>query len=145
MNWDDYFMNLCKHVALKSKDPSTKHGSIIVDPEHNIISTGFNGPPRGVDDSIVPLTRPEKYSWFCHSEINSLTTANRTGSSLKDCTIYQTGPSCKFCWLAIANSGIRRQVCGSLSSNCVSEEDIEVQRQMAKMIGIEQVFLNDES
>lgn len=136
-NWDKKFIKLAEEISTWSKDPSTKHGAVIVDDKHNIISTGYNGPPRGVDDSKVPTTRPEKYSWFCHGEANALISAGRLGRSAENCTIYQTGPSCPYCWLLIANSGIKRQVRGNLSSHCVSEEDIKVQTEMAKQIGIE--------
>lgn len=134
--WDDYFMSLAKLVAKRSIDPDTQHGTIIVDADHRIISTGYNSPPKGISDDIVPLTRPAKYKWMNHSELNAIIYARQ---SLKGCTIYQTGPSCSMCWLTIANSGIVRQVYGSLSSNCVSEEDIAVQELMAKIIGIDRV------
>ena len=135
--WDKKFIDLCKHISTWSKDPRTKHGAIIVDEEHNIISTGYNGPPRGLDDTKVPIEAPAKYKWFAHAEANALISATKLGRSTKNCTMYQTGPSCSYCWLLIANSGITRQVRGELSSHCVSIEDVEVQQIMAKEIGIE--------
>lgn len=50
MNWDQYFMNLCYAVADKSKDRSTKVGCVVVGPNKEIRTTGFNGLPRGVID-----------------------------------------------------------------------------------------------
>lgn len=51
--WDEYFINLCEGIKLKSKDPKRKVGVCIVDDENNIVSTGFNGPPRGYDDDNI--------------------------------------------------------------------------------------------
>jgi dCMP deaminase len=140
--WDTKFIKLCKEIATWSKDPSTKHGSIIVDDNNNIVSTGYNGPPRNVDDTLVPTTRPAKYLYYCHSEANAIIAAGRLGRSVENCTIYQTGPSCSYCWLLIANSGIKRQIRGKLSSHCVTEEDLKAQQWMAKQIGIEIVDLD---
>jgi dCMP deaminase len=47
MNWDVYFHNICEAVASKSSCLSRKIGAILVR-DHSIISTGYNGPPRGV-------------------------------------------------------------------------------------------------
>lgn len=49
-NWDDYFIELAGQVATKSKDPSTQVGCVIVGPDNEIRSTGFNGFPRGVKE-----------------------------------------------------------------------------------------------
>ena len=43
MNWDSYFIKMLDVVKLKSKDTSTQVGAIIVGPNHEIRSTGFNG------------------------------------------------------------------------------------------------------
>jgi len=48
MNWDNYFLNICKTISLNSKCLSRQIGAIIVK-DKSIISTGYNGPPRGVD------------------------------------------------------------------------------------------------
>jgi len=47
MNWDEYFLGVCKTIASNSKCLSRKIGAIIVR-DKSIISTGYNGPPRGV-------------------------------------------------------------------------------------------------
>lgn len=53
MNWDQYYITLAMHVACKSKDPSTKVGCVIVGPDNEIRSTGFNGFPRGVQETAL--------------------------------------------------------------------------------------------
>lgn len=49
-NWDSYFIEMAMHIATKSKDPSTKVGCVIVGPDNEVRSTGYNGFPRGVQE-----------------------------------------------------------------------------------------------
>ncbi len=50
MNWNEYYIKLAMLIASKSKDPSTQVGCVIVGPDHEVRSTGFNGFPRGVQE-----------------------------------------------------------------------------------------------
>ena len=63
-------MDLARLVASWSKDPSTQVGAVIVDPDKRIISTGFNGFPRGVADD--PVDREVKLLRTIHAEENAL-------------------------------------------------------------------------
>jgi len=100
-------MHLAEEVAQKSKDSSTKCGAIIVDPQQAIISTGYNGFPRLVNDDIKSrYERPEKYQWTEHAERNAIYNAARRGVPTEGCTIYITGPSCTDCTRAIIQTGI---------------------------------------
>lgn len=45
--WDEYFYNVCVQVARNTKCFSRRIGSVLVY-DKSIISTGYNGPPRGV-------------------------------------------------------------------------------------------------
>ena len=60
MDWHDYYFKLCDTVALKSKDQSTKVGCIVVGPDHEIRSTGYNDFPRGAIDS-ADMKHCDKY------------------------------------------------------------------------------------
>ena len=96
--WDVRFLELADHISSWSKDPSTKVGCIIVGADREIRSTGFNGFPRGIDDSEERLAdREEKYPLICHAEENAIMHAARVGVSLKDCTAYVTWPPCTRC------------------------------------------------
>jgi len=44
---DEYFLNICKAVGAGSKCLSRKIGAIIVY-DNSVISTGYNGPPKGI-------------------------------------------------------------------------------------------------
>ena len=106
-SWDKYFLNLAKYVSTKSKDNSTKCGAIIVGEDHEILSTGYNGFCRNIDDNVESrYKRPEKYYWFEHAERNAIYNAARIGVSIKGAHIYVTGPPCHDCGRAIIQSGI---------------------------------------
>lgn len=107
MNWHDYYVLLLPRIAAKSKDPDTKVGSIIVGPDHEIRSTGYNGLPRGADDSCAErFLRPEKYLWMEHAERNAIYNAARMGTATKNCTVYVSLLPCIDCARAVISSGI---------------------------------------
>jgi dCMP deaminase len=111
LNWDDYFMNMVYLVAMKSKDENTHIGAVIVGPDKEIRSTGYNSFVRGINDSIPERQiRPEKYFWFEHAERNAIYNAARIGVSTKDCTMYTNGVPCMDCARAIIQAGIKRVV-----------------------------------
>ena len=88
ITWDTYFISLAYLIAMKSKDTKTKHGSVIVGIDNEIVSTGYNSPPRGIDDNKPERQgRPEKYFWNEHSERNAIYNAARIGVSLKGCRL----------------------------------------------------------
>lgn len=109
--WDKYFLRMSELVASKSKDPSTKSGCVIVGPEHEVRSTGFNGFPMGVNDDIKErYERPVKYSYAEHCERNAIYLAARNGISLKGCTLYVNWHPCVDCARAMIQAGIIRVV-----------------------------------
>jgi dCMP deaminase len=111
VEWHEYFLRIAATVALKSKDESSKIGAVIVGPEHEIRSTGYNGFPRGFDDNdYSKQQRPIKYKYFEHAERNAIYNAARFGASTKDCTMYCQWPPCTDCARAIVQSGIKQLV-----------------------------------
>jgi dCMP deaminase len=58
--WDVWFLGLAKYVSTASKDPGTKTGAVIVDDKRRIVSVGYNGLPRNVEDSPDRLENREK-------------------------------------------------------------------------------------
>lgn len=112
VRWDDYFMALAKLVATRSKDRSTKVGCVIVGPDNEIRSTGYNGFPRGVDDGAEERhQRPAKYLWTEHAERNAVYNAARAGMALKGCRIYLPWFPCMDCARAIVQSGLVEMIC----------------------------------
>lgn len=110
-NWDEYYLEICKVVAARSKDPNTKLGCIIVGPAHEIRTTGYNSFPRGIRDDVPErLVRPEKYLWIEHAERNAICNAARCGTPLEGCTLYVEIMPCMDCARAIVQAGIREVV-----------------------------------
>ena len=123
---DLYFMNLSFHVASRSLDPSTKCGCIAVDEDGFILATGYNSPPIGSIDQNIPTTRPEKYSFYEHSERNCIYCAARHGTSLKNATFYITGRPCMDCLRGMIQVGAKRIVYGPNTAKMSTEKDWEM-------------------
>ncbi len=113
INWDEYFMGLAYLSALRSKDPNTKVGACIVDSNHKVVSIGYNGMPRGIDDNQLTWAKGEglnsKYLYVCHAEFNAILNT-RDGSSLNGCTLYVTLFPCNECAKAVIQTGIKEIV-----------------------------------
>jgi len=109
--WDKRFMQMAKFVSTWSKDPSTQVGSIAVR-NRTVIAQGYNGFPRGIDDTTTRLdNRTEKYKFMVHAEMNVIYNAAENGVSLKDSTVYVYGlPVCSECAKGLIQAGIKRIV-----------------------------------
>lgn len=121
-DWDSWFMTLCFVVAQRSLDKTTKHGCVVVDESRSILSVGYNSPPRGCVDSMIPLERPAKYDYMQHSEANAITNAARCGTKLLGSTFYITGPPCTMCFGKIINVGARKVVYGPILHQRTEEQ-----------------------
>ncbi len=105
--WDQRFLHLAGHISDWSKDPSTKVGCVVVGSDREIRSTGFNGFPRGIEDSSERLDdRNQKYPLICHAEENAIMHAARVGVSLKGCVAYVTWPPCTRCARSLIQAGV---------------------------------------
>lgn len=106
--WDEYFMKIAETVALKSKDPSSKNGCVIVDDKKRVVSLGYNGLIQGADESKMTLSeRPMKYYFSIHSEMNAVLFAHQ---DLTGCTIYNQMATCDNCLKYCLQAGIKRFV-----------------------------------
>ena len=108
ISWDEYFMGVAMLAALRSKDPSTQVGACIVSPDNIIISTGYNGMPKGCSDDAFPWGREgaeTKYPFVVHAELNAILNAN--GRDLRGSRIYVSLFPCNECAKAIIQSGVK--------------------------------------
>ncbi|MEN8728607.1 MAG: dCMP deaminase family protein [Desulfuromonadales bacterium] len=113
-DWDSRWMALAQLVATWSKDRGRKVGAVIVGPDNEVRSTGFNGIPRGVNDNVEErhdAETGEKYLWVSHAERNAIYNAALLGVSTKSCTIYVPWYPCIECAKAIVQAGIAKIVC----------------------------------
>jgi dCMP deaminase len=136
--WDKRFLELAKLVASWSKDPSTQTGAVITDDNLRVVSLGYNGLARGVEDSDVRLNnRDLKYKIIVHCERNAIIFAQR---DLKGCTLY-THPfmSCSVCAAMVIQTGIKRVV-APRSDNPRWVDDFKLSEMMFKEAGVEVVL-----
>ena len=114
MDWDNYFINTAQFISLKSKDPSTKIGCIIVDKYNVPLISGFNGFAMGVNDKCIDVPerydRPAKYAFTVHAEASAVGIAARTGRTLYDSTFYMNywPGCCASCAGLLIDAGIKR-------------------------------------
>ena len=139
--WDKRFLELAKLVGSWSKDPSTQVGAVIVDDDHVVVSLGYNGFPRGVEDSEERLfDREKKYDIIVHAEVNALAFATRP---VKGCTLY-TWPfePCSRCAGLIIQSGIKRVV-SVVQNDERWKKNFMIARQLFHESGITLEWLDD--
>ena len=111
INWDEYFMGIAMLAAKRSKDPNTQVGACIVSQDNIIISTGYNGMPKGCSDDEFPWDRKgeneavTKYPYVVHVELNAILNAN--GRNLQGSRIYVALFPCNECAKAIIQSGVK--------------------------------------
>lgn|SRR3990167_1528679 len=106
------FRGVAEAVAAMSKDPSTKVGAVALDDNFNIISTGYNGFPRGVgDDSARYADREMKYKLVSHAEQNVVAQAAYSGRSLRGTTVLVTALfPCSSCAKSLIQAGVIRVI-----------------------------------
>tara|TARA_R100000406_G_scaffold81617_1_gene63446 strand:- start:104 stop:580 length:477 start_codon:yes stop_codon:yes gene_type:complete len=108
--WDVRFMRMAHEVASWSKDPSTKVGCVLVK-DRKIISMGYNGFPRLIEDDLNRLIdREVKYEMTVHAEQNAVITAALHGISTAGATAYVTFHPCSRCAAVLINAGINTVV-----------------------------------
>jgi dCMP deaminase len=119
--WDQYFLDMCLLNASMSKDPSTQVGAVIVGPDMEVRSTGFNGFARGIEDTDERLNnRDMKLKLVVHAEMNAVLAAARVGIPVKGCSIYLLatnkfgkhwgGAPCVRCTVELIQAGISEVV-----------------------------------
>ena len=111
ISWDEYFMGIAMLAARRSKDPNTQVGACIVSQDNIIISTGYNGMPKGCSDDEFPWERDgeeTKYPYVVHAELNAVLNAN--GRDLQGSRIYVALFPCNECAKAIIQSGVKEVV-----------------------------------
>ena len=106
LSGDTRWLALAEHISSWSKDPSTRVGCVLVDDHQRIISTGYNGFPKGIADDDRLNNREEKYKLVVHAEANAL--LYRTLNI--PFTLYTTHFPCHECAKLICQTECKRVV-----------------------------------
>jgi len=111
-DWDTRFLDLAEHISEWSKDPSKKIGAVAVGAQRQILAQGYNGFPRGIDDTTDRYdNREEKYKLVVHAEMNVIYNASYNGVSLNGSTLYVHGlPVCSDCAKGIIQVGVKNVI-----------------------------------
>lgn len=115
ISWDQYFMGVAKLSAMRSKDPNTQVGACIASNDNRLLSTGYNGAPRGYEDENFPWSREgnkleTKYFYVVHAERNAILNFRGIGKELEDAKMYIDLFPCNECAKEIIQCGIKEVV-----------------------------------
>jgi len=137
--WDQRFFDLADHVSQWSRDPSTKVGSCIVNSNKQVISLGFNGFPRGVEDrSERYADRTTKYKYVSHAERNALDNAF---VDVSGATLYSTLFPCNECAKGIIQRGIKRIVTAQPDLSKRADNYCDISLEMFAEAGVDVVYV----
>ena len=104
----EYFKSIVTTVASKATCDRAKVGCIIINDDY-IISTGYNGAPRGeihCDDNDH-LMKDGHCIRTIHAEVNAIINAAKNGINIKDCDMICVYKPCFRCMQVLINSGIK--------------------------------------
>jgi len=113
LSWDEYFMGIAIFTSLRSKDPNSKVGAVIVNENQHIVGTGYNGFVAGADENAFSWGRDgewldTKYPFVVHAEANAI--LNSTTDVLNNCRVYATLFPCNECAKHIAQKKIKEVI-----------------------------------
>jgi dCMP deaminase len=117
-SWDDYFIQIAEIVKTRSTCIRRQVGAVLVNDKRQIVSTGYNGVPRGIEhcseENCTKLFEESgEKNELCpavHAELNAILQAATAGFSPEGTTLYTTTRPCSNCTMAIINVGIKRVV-----------------------------------
>ncbi len=114
-NWDEYFLKLLETLRLRGTCPRRQCSALIVDEKHNLLSTGYNGSPRGIVHCIDHPCggqddKPGDVSncIALHSEENAVLQLGVSDTRMS--TMYCTNKPCFHCAKIICQTSIIRVV-----------------------------------
>jgi dCMP deaminase len=119
IGWDEYFMNIAYDIARRSTciRKGRQIGTVIVNDRHEIVASGYNGNPRGMEHCEqtgcvreklgIPSGEKAEVCTAVHSEQNAMIQA---GTRARGGTLYTMFNPCNTCAKMIANAGIVRVV-----------------------------------
>lgn len=117
IKWDYFFLDVAWNAAKMSPDPSTQVGAVLVKIDDNqLVSVGYNGFPRGVEETPERWERPTKYDFVVHAERNCILNAAREGRSTLNTRLYLYYDACPCiqCTLDIIQAGVKEVALGGI-------------------------------
>lgn len=107
-------MKLAEVASLRSHDIETRVGCVLVDEDTDMsLASACNGFAKGVCDHRLPNTKPDKYNYIIHSEMNMLVSCAKQGISTTGKYLVCTMTPCCSCMRALYQAGISRIIAKS--------------------------------
>jgi dCMP deaminase len=141
--WDEYFCEICAVVARRATCLRRQVGAILVR-DRRILTTGYNGPPRGVKHCAelggchreqigVPSGQRHELCRALHAEQNAIIQAALHGVETTGSTLYVTNFPCSLCAKMLINAGVVRIVYrgeypDELAAELLAEAGVEVEK-----------------
>lgn len=141
--WNKRFLYLAEFISAWSHDPSTKVGAVVVDKDRRVVSTGYNGLARGVNDTKERLENREiKYKIILHAEENAIMFSKQ---NLDGCSLYVSAmPPCSHCASLIIQSGIKKVYTWKQPIPERWVESYKLTKQMFKEAGVRLIFVEND-
>ncbi len=118
-SWDEYFMSIAA-VAASRSNCSRRHVAAVIVKERQIISTGYNGTPKGIKNcdeggcprcnSDIPSGQGLTECICSHAEENAIVQAAKHGIAIEGAVLYTTYSPCLLCSKMIINAGLSEVV-----------------------------------
>lgn len=107
-SWDEYFMEITQLVAQRSTCERAFVGCVLVNSDHRIVSTGYNGTASGNPHCIDVGHRMRDGHCIAtiHAEMNALLYCAKEGIPAKGSICYVTHFPCLNCTKALIQAGI---------------------------------------
>lgn len=134
--WNNTYIGMAHMLARRSHDSQTQCGCIITTADHKPLGMGYNGFPAGIPDNFLPNTRPEKYPWMIHAELNAI--LNCTGKP-KGGIAFVTGHPCLHCLMCLCQVGITNVIYDVNHSIHMINEQEETNLEIMKWLAAEKI------
>jgi len=141
-SYDEYFMEMAYVVSKRSTCLRRKVGAILVKERH-ILSTGYNGAPKGLAHCCdvgclrqqMSVKSGERHE-LCrglHAEQNAIIQAAVFGVSISGSTLYCTNTPCVVCVKMLINAGVKEIIYSGeypddLAKKMLNESSIKIKR-----------------
>jgi len=141
-SYDEYFMEMAHVIAKRSTCLRRKVGAILVKEKH-ILSTGYNGAPKGMkhcseigclrEHMNIPSGERHELCRGLHAEQNVIIQAAVFGTSIKGSTLYCTNTPCVVCVKMLINAGVQEIIYAGdypdeLAKCMLSESGLKIKR-----------------
>jgi dCMP deaminase len=109
ISWKKYFTKVSEIVALRSPDLHKQVGAVVVNSKNRVLSTGYNGLPRDVDESLVNWDDREAVrELIIHAECNAILFLRKEDMNEDELTLYCSLSPCPECVKLVKTAGISK-------------------------------------